>query len=146
MDFTSPVSEFMTTQVRTVSPFDPISVVQELFDKHNIHHIPVVKDRNLVGMISKLDYIRFTQGNHPNACEVLVEDSCSPGIKAVDVMTKHLATLEPSDRINVALDIFAGNLFHAIPIVDNGELVGILTTLDIINVLMEEDQIRMKAS
>ena len=146
MDFTSPVSKFMTTKVRTVSPYDPITLVQELFDKHNFHHIPVVKDRTLVGMISKLDYIRFTQANHPNACEVLVKDSCSPGLKAVDVMTKHLATLESSDRINVAIDIFAENLFHALPVVDNGELVGILTTLDIINVLVEEDRIRMQLS
>jgi len=146
MDFTSPVSEFMTTKLWTIAPHEPITRVKEMFDKHKIHHIPVVKERILVGMISKLDYARYSQDNQPNACEVLVENSCSPPPRAADVMTKQLATLESTDRINVALDVFAENLFHSIPIVDNGELVGILTTLDIINVLMEEDRVRMQAS
>ena len=37
------------------------------------------------------------------------------------------------------------NLFHAIPIVEDGKLTGILTTLDIIKVLVEEDNARIKA-
>ena len=136
----------MTTKLWTVAPHEPITRVAELFDRHNIHHIPVVKEKALVGMVSKLDYARFVQDNQPNACEIPAESCCTPAPRVGDIMTKHLATLESSERINVALDIFAENLFHSIPIVDNGELVGILTTLDIIKVLMEEDRIRMQSS
>jgi acetoin utilization protein AcuB len=50
-------------------------------------------------------------------------------------MTKGLAKLDPEDRINVALEIFLVNRFHAIPVVKNEELVGIVTTYDIIKTL-----------
>ena len=61
-------------------------------------------------------------------------------------MTQGIATLEPNDRINVALQIFMENLFHAIPVVEDDEVVGILTTYDIIKALQEEDILRIKAN
>jgi acetoin utilization protein AcuB len=48
-------------------------------------------------------------------------------------MTKGLAVLESNDRIGVAIEIFKENLFHAIPIVDDEELKGIVTTFDLID-------------
>jgi Predicted transcriptional regulator, contains C-terminal CBS domains len=52
--------------------------------------------------------------------------------KANDIMTSGLATMEPDEKINIALEVFKENLFHAIPIVEAGKLVGIVTTFDII--------------
>ena len=134
MDFTSPVSNFMTRKLDTVVPGDSMTVVKEIFDTQRIHHIPVVKFRTLVGMISKSDFLHFMHGME------------SSHYKVEDVMTTGIASLESTDRINVALQVFAENLFHAIPILENGELVGILTTFDIIKVLVEEDNSRIKAS
>ena len=56
-------------------------------------------------------------------------------------MTKGLAKLTPDQRINVALEIFMENRFHAIPVLDeaSGELVGIITTFDIIKALATEE-------
>jgi CBS domain-containing protein len=48
--------------------------------------------------------------------------------------------------MNVALEVLSENLFHAIPIVDDGELVGMLSTLDIIKALQAEDLARIKAN
>jgi acetoin utilization protein AcuB len=53
-------------------------------------------------------------------------------------MTKGLAKLNPNDRINIALEIFMVNRFHAVPVVENDELVGIVTTYDIIKALASE--------
>ncbi len=145
MDFKAPISKFMTTKLITVTPRDRMTAVKGIFDKHRFHHIPVVKDTTLVGMISKTDYLHFLSGKNINAYDQLIEDSRLHNYTVEDVMTKGIATLESSERINVALQVFSENLFHAIPIVDNGELVGMLTTLDIIKVLMEEDRIRMQS-
>ncbi|MDX1665798.1 MAG: CBS domain-containing protein [Saprospiraceae bacterium] len=50
-----------------------------------------------------------------------------------------MAKLSPKDRINVALEIFMENRFHAIPVVSDNELVGIVTTFDIIKELASEE-------
>lgn len=55
-------------------------------------------------------------------------------------MTKGIATMSSNERINIALEIFKENIFHAIPIVDEGKLVGIITTHDIIVNLAKDNE------
>ena len=132
MDFTAPVSKFMTQKLVTVVPGDKMSVVKEIFDTQRIHH--------------KTDFMHFLRGIELTPYDKLVENCRMHHYTVEDIMTTGIATLESSERLNVALQIFAENLFHAIPIVDNGELVGMITTFDIIRMLVEEDNARIKAS
>lgn len=136
----------MTTRLVTVVPGDELTIVKQIFDEHRIHHIPVVKYRTLVGMISKSDFLHFQRGIDLAPDDQLVETTRLHHFKAEDIMTTGLATLESTERINVALQVFLENIFHAIPVVDQGELVGILTTFDLIRVLVEEDNSRIKSS
>lgn len=146
MDFTAPVSKFMTQKLVTVVPGDKMSVVKEIFDTQRIHHIPVVRYKTLVGVISKTDFMHFLRGIELTPYDKLVESSRLHHYTVEDIMTTGIATLESSERLNVALQIFAENLFHAIPIVDNDELVGLITTFDIIKMLVDEDNARIKGS
>jgi len=146
MNFTAPISQFMTRKLITVSPGDKITMVKDIFEKHRIHHIPVVKYTTLVGIISKTDFMHFLKGMHTSPYDKMITDSRLENYKVEDIMTKGIATLESTDRLNVALQVLSENLFHAIPIVDNEELVGIITTFDIIRVLLEEDHARIIAN
>ncbi len=146
MDFTAPISSIMTRKLFTVSAEDNISAVNEIFNKHHIHHVLVVRYTQLVGIISKTDLAQRMKGTDSMACSMLNEFPRLHQIKAGDMMTTCLATLESTDRINVALQVFSENLFHAIPVVDDGEIVGILTTYDIIKALQKEDVARMLAN
>jgi acetoin utilization protein AcuB len=67
-----------------------------------------------------------------------MNDAKLENTKAQDIMTKGMGKVEPDDRINVALEVFSRNWFHALPVVQNDELVGILTTQDIIRAILEE--------
>jgi len=146
MEFTSPLSTIMTKKLVTVMPGDKLSYIKDIFDTTRIHHIPVVKYKTLVGLISRANVAQFIRGaernvdGHPNG------HPSYDHYTAEDVMTTGLATLESTDRINVAIEVFAENLFHAIPIVDDGELVGIVTTLDVIKSLQAEDTNRIKSN
>lgn len=51
--------EVMTSRVYTVDEFDLTDEVMELFRKHRIHHLPVVREKKLLGMITPSDVIRF---------------------------------------------------------------------------------------
>ncbi|MEP6793441.1 MAG: CBS domain-containing protein [Saprospiraceae bacterium] len=146
MDFTAPVSNYMSKKLLTVSPRDSMKAVKEIFDNNRIHHIPVVKYKTIVGIISKADYLYFLRNVQSTEHLPLVEHESLEKFYVEDIMTTGMATMESTERVNVALDVLSENLFHAIPIVDNGELVGIFTTQDVIKILMEEDLVRMKSN
>ncbi len=131
------LSEIMVTNLITVNPLKTMDKVEKVFNENNIHHLPVVNEKNeLLGLISKTDYCQlldsFTFLN--KEVEEKKNKRLLSTLTARDVMTKQLAKLKPSDTISIALGFFRENRFHAIPIVDdNNKLVGIVSTLDLIN-------------
>ncbi|MDA8692459.1 CBS domain-containing protein [Saprospiraceae bacterium] len=133
MNLLSPVSTIMTKNLVTVRPDDKLSRVKVIFEKHKIHHIPVVDDLKLVGMISKSDYLFFLRGLSKSNIDQKWEDSRLKSHQVDEIMTTKLAKLEADQKINVALEVFKENLFHAVPIVEGEAIVGIVTTWDIIN-------------
>ena len=136
MNAYAPISTIMVTDLVTVNPEETLAKVKAIFDKHSFHHLPVVRFRKIVGIISKTDFQHYTGGmNHASASDIqqMLENS-----KAEDIMTKGVGKLESDDRINVALEIFSKNWFHALPVVKNEELVGIVTTQDVIKAIMME--------
>ncbi len=141
MNFLSPVSDLMTTSLVSVGPDDSISVVQGVFESYKIHHVPVVEGDKLVGMISKNDLYHFMS----NVCKEEAPEGKNPlkelhEVPVKKIMTSGLARLEPGDRIDVALELFKINRFHAIPVTkEDRTLVGILTTHDLIKALAEGD-------
>jgi len=138
MNQLTPLSEIMTTDLITVNPEDKLMKVKEIFDNNLIHHIPVVRFRKIVGIISKSDLLFFMKGmGMPRHADALNEGRLLV-TRAQEIMTKGLAKLEPTDRINAALEIFRENILHALPIVKNDELIGILTTHDIITALADK--------
>ncbi len=128
----------MTTKLVTVGPEDNLLTVKKIFDEHSFHHIPVVRFRKIVGIISKTDFNHFRDGISHAVEDKLLNDSRMERAKAEDIMTKGLGKLEPDDRINVALEVFSRNWFHALPVVEHDELVGMVTTQDIIRAILEE--------
>lgn len=138
MNLLAPVSTIMTTHLITVNPEDKLSKVKEIFDTNKIHHIPVVRYKKIVGLISKTDLLYFLKGINNDGYQDLLNKTRLKNYTAEEIMTTGLAKVESTDRINVVLEIFKENLFHALPVVDKEELVGIVTTYDIINALSTE--------
>jgi acetoin utilization protein AcuB len=138
MNLLSPVSSIMTSHLIAVNPDDDLSMVKDIFSKHHIHHIPVVRHKTILGIISHHDFENFMKGLSANYEDRFVNETLMKTHKAKDIMTQKMAKLESTDRINVALEVFKVNRFHALPVVDDGELVGIVTTHDIILALLDE--------
>jgi len=138
MDLLAPVSSMMTIDVKTVEPEDTMKKVEQVFRENRIHHVPVVEEGKLVGIVSKSDYLFFKRGFNDQTTDNRIDEFRLKTRRVKDIMTKGIAKLEPTDRIGVALEVFKENLFHAIPVVDDGNLVGMITTFDIIKKLSEE--------
>lgn len=138
MNLIAPVSTIMTKNVIAVTPDDDLMKVKELFDNYNIHHLPVVKYKEIVGIISKSDFLHFLHGFKGNDLDRFLDETRLKSWKASEIMTKGLAKVDSQEPIRTVLDVFLINRFHAIPVVDNSELVGIVTTYDIIKALAQE--------
>lgn len=133
MDTSRPVSEIMTKNLVTVKPDETIDRIHDLFERHSFHHIPVVDKNKLVGIISKTDYVKIrhmlaTTWSGETICQDMYKDMC-----AGDIMSREPLKIEPADTIGLAADIFRANALHALPVVEDGELVGIVTSHDLLN-------------
>jgi CBS domain-containing protein len=111
----------MTRNVVTTGPNDKLSVAREIFMRNRVHHLPVVDGRKLVGILTTYDMFKINGRLH---------DPDSTLVR--DVMTTHVATLEPDDKVGTAAELFLENLFHAVPIVKDGDLHGIVTSFDVL--------------
>lgn len=130
-----PVSEIMSTKMVTVIPSEGLERVKEIFETYNIHHIPVVRFTDLVGMVSKTDFYKAIHGLRLHDVNQVESENnvLLSKFTVEDLMTKHVAKINPEDKIGVAAEIFLENYFHAIPVVNaDGELKGIVTNYDII--------------
>ncbi len=66
MNVLAPVKTIMTTDLITVNPKDKITEVKKIFETNKIHHIPVVRYKEIIGMISKTDFLQFIRGFNRN--------------------------------------------------------------------------------
>ncbi len=128
----------MTAKLHTVNPEDSLMMVKEIFDNYPIHHIPVVRYKHIEGIVSKSDFLHFLRGFKGNEMDRFIDETRLRSWKAEEIMTKGLAKVESTDPIRTALEVFLVNRFHAIPVVDDGDLVGIVTTFDIIRTIETE--------
>lgn len=127
------IREVMTTELVTIPSTEKVKVIKPLFEKNNFHHLLVVNEKNnLVGIISKEDFYKFAhtltlQTTGKTWSNIKYETIC-----ASDIMTQSPFVLDPDDTIGLAADLFLNNQFHALPVVEINELVGILTTFDLL--------------
>jgi CBS domain-containing protein len=141
MNLLAPISSIMTKNVIAINPDDNLSMIREIFKNNKIHHLPIVRHKTLLGLISKHDFDLYVKGlssQYEDFDDLMVRETLMESRKVSDFMTEHLAKVESTDRINVAVEVFKLNRFHALPVVDDGELVGIVTIHDIINTLAKD--------
>lgn len=127
------VQEIMTRNPVTVQPNTNLGEVRELFSKNSFHHVPVAGlGGELVGIISREDFFKVAYVLSVEATRSANTQSKFQHLMAEDIMTKYPLQLSPDDTIGLAADIFLANKFHAVPIVDDGLLVGIVTSHDLL--------------
>ncbi len=127
------VSEIMTTQLVTVSPDTKAKEVYEIFKEHDFHHVPVVeKGEVLLGIISKEDFFKVSYILSQQTTGKTWTENQYQSLTAKDFMTNYPMTLDPEDTIGLAADIFLSNKFHALPVVEDFRLVGIITSHDLL--------------
>jgi CBS domain-containing protein len=122
------ITEVMTKNVVCISPDQILLDVKHIYEKKEFHHhIPVVENDKLVGMVSLVDFMYHISGaglsdNHEVYKTLKVKDimSSNPFYVNTDATVKEVASVLKEGR------------FRAIPVLDNNKVIGIVSTADII--------------
>ncbi|MEZ4910884.1 MAG: CBS domain-containing protein [Saprospiraceae bacterium] len=132
MNSETPIKKIVNTNVVFVNPTDTMAKVEEIFANVHIHHILVLENEDLKGVISKSDllnlYTEYTNNNK------LVNRNST---LAKDIMTPDPISLDVDDTVGLAADIFLSNKIHSIPILNGSKLAGIITNHDLIKFAFE---------
>ena len=134
----TPISKIMTKNVITVNHNDDLETAEHIFKTKHIRHIPVIKNKMVVGMLSYTDLLRISFADAVDEDEDYVDTVVYNMFTIEQVMAKKLTSVESTTTIKEAAEVLAEKEFHALPVVDNGKLVGIVTTTDLIKYLLEQ--------
>jgi CBS domain-containing protein len=117
------VSDFMTKDLVTVRESDDLALAESLLKLGGIRHLPVVRDRKLVGILTHRDVLRSGQWGKPAA----------RGLPVADIMTREPTSVRPATGLAHAARLMLERKYGCLPVCDDdGTLVGIVTEADFV--------------
>jgi CBS domain-containing protein len=128
------IREIMQKQLHTVSPEDRVIHARRIMIDEDVARLPVVDQGNLVGMISDNEIIfalanvkkSFSLGRQKHKLEELLVE---------DVMKTPALWAEPDMTATNAASIMLNKNVGALPLIENGKLVGIISRTDLLNTI-----------
>ncbi|HEY0816190.1 MAG TPA: CBS domain-containing protein [Pseudonocardia sp.] len=108
--------------VATVEPAASVGELVALLAQHNVGALPVLDAGRLVGIVSERDVVRRL---HAGGAGLLQ-------LRVADIMTSGVTTCEPGDKVEDLARIMTDRRFRHMPVVDNGDLIGIVSIGDLV--------------
>lgn len=127
-----PVSKIMTTNLITLDINEDLAQAEYLFKKHKIRHIPVLKKGKIVGLLSINDILRISFADGAYREEEDISSSIYEMFTIQQLMIGNLETVSSETTIREVAEILVKREYHSLPVVDKGDLKGMVTTTDII--------------
>lgn len=130
------VKNWMTSPVITVSPETKLTEARRILDDHKIRALPVIKDDELVGIVTRRGLLRLDLSQldlHAWQNMVTLDEAI-----VNEIMSTKPLTVVPASRVPKAARVMLENKITALPVLENKKLVGILTNSDLMRVIVEE--------
>lgn len=126
------VQSIMSTRLVTVELDDKLKTVKEIFDRLKFHHLLVVDQDRLVGVVSDRDLLRALSPFIGSMMET-DRDVATLNRRVHQIMTRKLITLGPQAEVADAAALFLAHDISCIPVVDTASRpVGILSWRDVL--------------
>lgn len=118
-------------EVVTVPPEIPVLAAMKVLVEHNVGSVVVVRGSDIAGILTERDVLRLG-----------AEDLASLADRVVgDVMTTDLVVGVSEDAIDYVAGVMTGNRIRHLPIVDGGDLVGIVSIGDVVKAMKQEVEV-----
>lgn len=131
------VSDLMTVDPETIDPGTSLRHIIEVMKMEGCRHLPVLRDGKLVGIVTDRD-VRLVM-NSPIVLHGRWQDEeLLNKVTAESCMTPNPITVTPDTPAYRAAEMLSIYKFGGLPVVDDGELVGIITVTDFLDYLAAE--------
>ncbi len=131
------VGRIMCTDLVTVPMSATLIEAEDLLKENNIKHLIVIDEKDvLVGIISDRD-VKLNQASPATTLSTHELNYLLGQLTVGMIMAKNVITISPDATIERAAFIMQQNSISSLPVVENNETVGIITTTDVVDVLLE---------
>ncbi len=132
------VRDIMSHRLVSVTPDDTLAQIRKIFDNLNIHHVLVVEDNEIMGVISDRDILR-NLSPYVDTLGATPHDNDTLARRAHQIMTRHPRTISSDLDITEAGKVLLQSDFSCLPVVDDLDLpIGIVTWHDILRAVLSQ--------
>ena len=133
-----PVKNWMTRNVITIPPDTSLTKADQLMIGHKIRRLPVVKDGQLVGIVTRNNLWGATYSDAVSV-NIYELNYLISQLTVARVMTLDPVVISPESPLREAVALMVENNFSGLPVVDDkGQIVGIITESDLFRIMAKE--------
>lgn len=127
------VNSILQAKGHTVFSISPDTLVYnalEIMVEKNVSALLITENDKLAGIFTERDYAR----------KVILKGKASKETKIGEIMTKDLITVSSETSIDACMRLMSGKHIRHLPVVDNGQLTGIISIGDVVKYIIEEQK------
>ena len=117
----------------SVSPEETVYHALKLMADKDIGALPVLLAGKLVGILSERDYTR----------KVILHERSSKNTRVMEIMTQDVFHISPAMGLDECMRIMSKHHFRHLPVVLENELVGMISIIDVVKAIIDEQQGRI---
>src|SRR5262245_45090141 len=125
------VRDIMPDHMVTISESDTLSTVEDIMTLGRVRHMPVVHGGKLVGVVSERDLLRASLSNL-SGIDAGQRRAFLHGVEIARVMSTPPIVVGPDSTVAEAARVMAERKIGCLPVVERGELLGIITETDVL--------------
>jgi len=134
---TRAIGKIMTVRVITIEMDDSLEVVRDIFKKVRFHHLLVVDNEKLVGIISDRDVLKAVSPYVGTMSET-TRDQATLNKRAHQIMSHHPVTIRPSCPLQEAAELMLARGVSCLPVTTiDGEVLGLVTWKDVLRAILD---------
>ena len=131
-----PVKDFMTKKVVYISPDTTVSHAADIMRDQGLRRLPVIENDKLVGLVTE-GTMAEASPSKATSLSIFEMNYLLNKTKIRDVMIRDVITVSPYDRLEDAIYIMMKHHVGVLPVVENGQVYGIITDKDVFKAFLE---------
>lgn len=125
------IRDIMSDKVYAMLPSDNIREAAKIMKKHDVGSVPVCDATGLLGIVTDRDLVLYCVADDKNVDHTTVSE----------VMTPEIVTASPNQDAVDALEIMADYQIRRMPVIEDGQVIGMVAFSDIAKALPFDEEI-----